>query len=112
MVTQSFAAPSAGTMYANEAITVVPVSEINALSATNVTNADLLRAIQALVLSVAKATVPIKGKPKPVSSSNSNSVQAYCWTHGHCVDCIYLPLLLLIHLEEISLNGIVHCSNK
>jgi hypothetical protein len=44
MVTQSFAAPYAATMYANEAITV-PVSEINSLAATNVTNADLLRAI-------------------------------------------------------------------
>lgn len=90
MVTQSFAAPSAATMYANEAITV-PVSEINPLAATNVTNTDLLRAIQALVLSVAKVTVPIKVKTKYVFSSNSKSVQAYCWTHGHCahtsVDC-------------------------
>jgi hypothetical protein len=78
-VTQAIAAPTAGQMYAMETILPAVVPQVNAVSATVVTNADILEAIQSLVLSSNK---PQKSKLKSILTVPAPI--EYCWTHGVC----------------------------
>jgi hypothetical protein len=83
LVTESLAAPSAGTLYSGLQANAMLDTVIQANAATTappVTNADLLQAIHGLVLSVRGAPNHTKSGPKPVAKTP----QFYCWTHGYC----------------------------
>lgn len=81
-VTESLAAPSTGPMYAALQANEIKL-EVNATSTSPVvSNADILHAIQSLVLS-SKVDSKSKVKTSP-SKRDINAPLEYCWTHGHC----------------------------
>jgi hypothetical protein len=87
LVTESLSAPTTGPMYTGLQANLISNVSLQANAVANVptvSNADILQAIQSLVLSTRSPRPKNVSKTGSVSHIHGASTISYCWTHGHC----------------------------
>jgi hypothetical protein len=83
LVTQSLAAPSTGIMYPAANQVFVPSELVANATTVSAGTADLIKAIQSLVVAMSKGSSPSSSSAR-VKISSTEALSGYCWTHGYC----------------------------